>query len=129
MGFSQKLINSVTKTAGLCLIGLVGTCLAVNDTASASLKPAPAHPAVASTGQKSNVKQIVFEEQKIEGKIRRPQLVLIKADQRPEFSPMVMQTMGKNKNIAGFVDQSILNKTPYSGAFQFVGTKIGNYIP
>ncbi|HMA64888.1 MAG TPA: hypothetical protein VKO63_06815, partial [Chitinispirillaceae bacterium] len=41
-----------------------------------------------------SVKKMVFEEQRIEGKIRRPQLVLIKAEQRPEFKPMVMQSYG-----------------------------------
>jgi hypothetical protein len=108
----------------LCSFGIAWATL--DTTAQKASVPAPA--AVAA-GQKSNVKQIIFEEQKIEGKIRRPQLVLIKADQRPEFSPMVMQTMGKNKNIASFVDQTILEKTPYSGAFQFEGTKIGNFVP
>ena len=31
------------------------------------------------------VKTLVLEEQRVEGKIRRPQLVLIKADSRPHF--------------------------------------------
>lgn len=35
-------------------------------------------------------KKFVFEERQIEGKIRRPQLVLITADQRPQYGPMVM---------------------------------------
>jgi hypothetical protein len=65
----------------------------------------------------------------IEGKIRRPQLVLIKADQRPEFNPMVMQSLGKTKNIAGLVDQGILEETRYQGAFKFEGTRIVNIVP
>jgi hypothetical protein len=114
------------------LLGLLGafsiaTAFAALDT-TAHKAPAPSAPAAIS-GQKANVKQIIFEEQKIEGKIRRPQLVLIKADQRPDFNPMVMQTIGKTKNIASFVDQSILEKTPYNGVFQFDGTKIINFVP
>lgn len=73
--------------------------------------------------------QMVFEEQKIEGKIRRPQLVLIKADQRPDFTPMVMQSMGKTKNIASLADQSLIDDLPYQGAFQFEGMKINNIVP
>jgi hypothetical protein len=76
-----------------------------------------------------SVKQLIFEEQKIEGKIRRPQLVLIKADQRPEFNPMVMQSMGKSKNIATLVDQALLEENQYLGAFKFEGTRIVNIKP
>jgi hypothetical protein len=75
-----------------------------------------------------NIKQIIFEEQKIEGKIRRPQMVLIKADQRPIFSSMVLASVGRNDNIADFVDQSIIDKTPNQDAFQFDGTRISNYV-
>lgn len=77
----------------------------------------------------SSVKQIVFEEQKIEGKIRRPQLVLIKADQRPEFSPMIMQSIGKTKNIASLVDPDVVEFTPDKGAFLLEGTRIMNIVP
>jgi|GEM_PF-1585297 len=78
---------------------------------------------------KKDLRQIIFEEQKIEGKIRRPQLVLIKADQRPAFSPMVLQSFGKNENIAEFVDQSAIENMPNQNAFQFSGTKVSNFIP
>jgi hypothetical protein len=77
---------------------------------------------------KKNVQQIIFEEQKIEGKIRRPQMVLIKADQRPNFSSMVLASLGKNDNIADFVDQSIIDKAPNQEAFQFDGTRISNIV-
>ena len=77
---------------------------------------------------KKDIKQIVFEEQKIEGKIRRPQMVLIKADQRPIFSSMGLVSLGRNDNIADFVDQSIIEKTPNQDAFQFDGTRISNYV-
>jgi hypothetical protein len=77
----------------------------------------------------SKISRIVFEQQTIEGKIRRPQLVLIKADERPEFSPMVIQSVGKSKNIVGFVDRSVLESSPYDGAFQFRGTEIEGLRP
>ena len=72
---------------------------------------------------------MIFEERRIEGKIRRPQLVLIKAEQRPEFDPMVLQSLGRTGDIAGAVDKSILEASPYDGAFQFRGTRIDNYVP
>jgi hypothetical protein len=74
--------------------------------------------------QKSNVKQIVFEEQKIEGKIRRPQLVLIKADQRPDLAPMIMQTVGKSKSVSALIDDNLINSNTNTGPFRFVGTKV-----
>lgn len=83
----------------------------------------------ASNTSKQDVTKMVFEERRIEGKIRRPQLVLIKAEQRPEFDPMVLQSLGKTGDIAGAVDKSILEASPYDGAFQFHGTRIENYVP
>ncbi len=41
-----------------------------------------------------DIEKIIFKERKIEGKIRRPQLVLIKAEKRPEFSSIIMQGVG-----------------------------------
>ena len=78
---------------------------------------------------KNAVTKLVFEERKIEGKIRRPQLVLIKAEQRPEFDPMIIQSLGKSGNIAGAVDQNILEQSPYDGAFRFKDKQIINYVP
>jgi hypothetical protein len=78
---------------------------------------------------KAAVQRIIFEEQKIEGKIRRPQLVLIKADQRPAFPPMLMQSAGKNENVASFVDPAVIENSAYQNAFQFQGTAITNYVP
>jgi hypothetical protein len=78
---------------------------------------------------KAVVQRIIFEDQKIEGKIRRPQLVLIKADQRPAFPAMIMQSVGKNDNVASFVDPSVLENSAYQNAFQFQGTAITNYVP
>jgi hypothetical protein len=78
---------------------------------------------------KAAVQKIIFEEQKIEGKIRRPQMVLIKADQRPSFPPMIMQSAGKNENVASSIDPSLLESPAYKGAFRFQGTAITNYVP
>lgn len=78
---------------------------------------------------KAAVQKIIFEEQKIEGKIRRPQMVLIKADQRPSFPPMIMQSAGKNDNVASSIDPAMIESPAYKGAFQFQGTAIINYAP
>jgi hypothetical protein len=77
----------------------------------------------------SDIQKIVFEEQRIEGKIRRPQLVLIKAEQRPTFQPMVMQSFGRSTNIVDGVSQQLIEKSPYQKAFRFAGKKIANYSP
>ena len=55
-------------------------------------------------------------------------MVLIQADQRPDFPLMVAQTLGKTKNIAAMVDPSLI-EAPNKGAFQFEGTKIINPAP
>jgi hypothetical protein len=86
-------------------------------------------PSAKTTVSESGLKRLVFEEQKIEGKIRRPQLVLIKADQRPDFNPMVMQSLGKSKNVAQLVDDRLLEGSQNQGAFKFKGTKIVNIVP
>ncbi len=75
------------------------------------------------------IERMIFEEQRIEGKIRRPQLVLIKADQRPDFSPMIIQSMGKNRNITEQVTPSVIEESPYDDAFQFNNKRIRNYVP
>ena len=64
-------------------------------------------------------KTLVLEEQRVEGKIRRPQLVLIKADQRPAFNAMAIQSFGTGENIADFVDPQVLAFDPYKNAFRF----------
>lgn len=89
---------------------------------SSSAAPAPAEP-------KHDVKRLILEEQKIEGKIRRPQLVLIKADQRPDFEPMIMQSLGKKADIVKNVDPAVIDASPYSGPFRFEGKTIVNYAP
>ncbi|MBD3421188.1 MAG: hypothetical protein GF398_13815 [Chitinivibrionales bacterium] len=86
----------------------------------------PLHAFAAKSGKKV---RIIFEEQRIEGKIRRPQMVLIKADKRPEFGPMVIQSMGAAENLIDFVDNTIIEKSPYDGAFEFRDKQIINYTP
>ncbi|MBD3242339.1 MAG: hypothetical protein GF331_17235 [Chitinivibrionales bacterium] len=75
------------------------------------------------------VRRLVLEEQRIEGKIRRPQLVLIKADQRPDFGSIVVHSVGGDKDIAKAVSQSVIEKSPYRDAFRFAGKKIANFVP
>lgn len=75
------------------------------------------------------IQRIIFEERQIEGKIRRPQLVLIKAEQRPNFSPMIMQSLDSELNIGEYSKGSAVEKSPYKGAFTFDGTKISNFVP
>ncbi|MBD3314763.1 MAG: hypothetical protein GF344_03165 [Chitinivibrionales bacterium] len=81
------------------------------------------------TSANQGKRTIVFEEARIEGKIRRPQLVLIKAQQRPSFEPMVIQGMGKEMNIVEFVSESVIEGSPYREPFSFSGTQITNYSP
>lgn len=98
------------------VVGERGDSLRISD----SKKQAPAETSV----KKSNVKQIVFEEQKIEGKIRRPQLVLIKADQRPDLNPMIMQSVGKSKSVSALIDENLISSNANNGPFRFDGTKV-----
>ena len=82
-----------------------------------------------STETKEPKQRIVFDEQRIEGKLRRPQLVLIQAERRPDFPPMVMQSLAGNANIVEFVDSAAIESSPYDGAFQFDNGRIVNYAP
>lgn len=84
---------------------------------------------VYSAEENGSLKKMIFEERRIEGKIRRPQLVLIKAEQRPEFAPMVIQSLGKTGSITGSVDEDILEWSPYEDAFKIKNGRIVNYVP
>ena len=75
-----------------------------------------------------DIQRIVFEERQIEGKIRRPQLVLIKAEQRPDFKPMVMQSLS-DFNVIEFSKGTVVEKSPYDKPFELDGEKITNYVP
>jgi hypothetical protein len=111
------------------LLASAGAAVFIFFLASYGVEDKKSQPAKSTEKGKAAVQRIIFEEQKIEGKIRRPQLVLIKADQRPNFPPMLMQSVGKNENVASFVDPAVIECTTYQNAFQFQGTAIINYAP
>lgn len=75
------------------------------------------------------VKKMVFEEKRIEGKIRRPQLVLIQAEQRPTFEPMILQSLGNKGDITGYVDRNIIENIPNQKHFVFEDKRIINIVP
>ncbi len=85
--------------------------------------------AAGSAARAAPVRKLVLEEQRIEGKIRRPQLVLIKADQRPRFSAIVVQSAQTEEDIARAVDQAVVEQCPYDGPFRFAGKRIVNLAP
>ncbi|MBD3391541.1 MAG: hypothetical protein GF418_05815 [Chitinivibrionales bacterium] len=80
-------------------------------------------------GRAAEPRRIIFDEKQIEGKIRRPQLVLIKAEQRPTFTPMVMQSLAGNTSVVEFVSNAVIESSPYDGAFRFSDQRISNYAP
>ncbi len=82
-----------------------------------------------SANPEKKLDRIVFEEQRIEGKIRRPQLVLIRAEERPTFTPMVMQSLSDTASIVEFVCEPVIESSPYDKAFEFSGTRVSGYKP
>lgn len=76
-----------------------------------------------------DVKKLVFEEKMIEGKIRRPQLVLIKAETRPEFEPMVMKSVDKGMNVEEYTNGNSVEGSPHKGPFEMRDYNITNYEP
>jgi hypothetical protein len=113
----------------LQLLVVAGSLIALLASFSYATEKKAAQPEKPQEKGKSAIQRIIFEEQKIEGKIRRPQLVLIKADQRPTFPPMIMQSIGKNDDVVSFVDPAVIESSIYQNAFQFDGTTIINYMP
>lgn len=81
------------------------------------------------SGELGSIKKMVFEEKRIEGKIRRPQLVLIQAEQRPGFEPMILQSLGRGGDITGSVDREIIDDIPNRGPFKFENSRIINMVP
>lgn len=77
----------------------------------------------------SGVAQIVFEERAIEGKIRKPQLVLIKAEQRPTFGQIVMKSVDREMNLDEYSEGNTVEKTPYEEPFQIRNYHIINVKP
>lgn len=84
-------------------------------------------PAFSDTGKQ--VHRLIFDERRIEGKIRRPQLVFIKAEQRPEFQPMVMQSLGTSIDLLELARGSSIEWSPYAGAFEFNRGRVSNCVP
>jgi hypothetical protein len=121
-GRGRDAMSRIVGRLGLIVLVAV-TSLAVGATTGTEKKPAKADQS-SSTSSK-----FVLEDVRIEGKIRRPQLVLIKADQRPAFEPMSMQSFGKNADIVGSVDQTVIENSPYKQAFKFEGRAIANCVP
>jgi len=70
------------------------------------------------------VRRLVLEEQRIEGKIRRPQLVLIKADQRPVFGPIVVQGADADERFTRGVSQAVIEKCPYREPFKVADKRV-----
>jgi hypothetical protein len=112
----------ISALTTVVLLIAAGSAFAAGE--SDSLQGNAANKSTGSVAPKTPVKQIVFEEQKIEGKIRRPQLVLIKADQRPEFTPMIMQSIGQTKSISILIDENIIGSNVNNAPFSFEGTKV-----
>lgn len=75
------------------------------------------------------VKQLIFEEKMIEGKIRRPQLVLIKAETRPQFEPMVMKSVDKGMNVEEYATGESVEGSQYKEPFKIKDYEITNYEP
>jgi hypothetical protein len=78
-------------------------------------------------GYSQKPKSMVFEEAKIEGKLRRPQLVLIKADQRPSFEPMAMQSLGSPENTMTTIDMTLFDRSAYTAPFKMADGKTIDY--
>jgi len=69
-------------------------------------------------------KPLEFEQSVIQGRLMRPQLVLITADQRPEFKPLVMKNYQSISIRSDLEHISILSPDSSSTAFEFDGKNI-----
>jgi len=58
-------------------------------------------------------KQLVFEEQLIEGKLKKPQVVLISSQSRPRFTPMAINTESPEKDLLLNTDRRIFENYQY----------------
>ena len=121
--FVQLLLTRIVCSSVLCIVFTTGINAQTQNNSSSSDSTKKTTPVV--QNQKStNTHEIVLQEQKIEGKIRRPQLVLIKADERPVFGAMVMQSVSKTKISSVLEHESVLEDGIYHDPFQFDGTKV-----
>ena len=72
------------------------------------------------------IRKIVFTDAKIEGKVRRPHLVVIKAIARPIFSPLV--TISAVPTPGDLSDQTI-DRDPYASPFLFDEGGVRDVVP
>jgi hypothetical protein len=72
----------------------------------------------AKPGAKSKTKAaFTLEEFTIEGKLKKPQMVLISADERPRFQPMAINTYTSKEDLLSTVDRRIFEYELYQNAF------------
>jgi hypothetical protein len=112
--FSRR-CSCLSAILHLSIVGILISEVAATEGRQPEKKPAP-----------GAIRQLVFSEQFIKGKVRRPQLVLIKAEQRPAFTPMAMQAIGGQTN---FISDNIEQYTPYSKPFVLEGNRVVNCVP
>ncbi len=65
----------------------------------------------------ADIKEVVFEETVIEGKIKKPQVVLISADQRPDFGSMAFSINRSGNRIIGPETEEVLESPLFKGPF------------
>jgi len=75
------------------------------------------------------VRQMVFEDRAIEGKIRKPQLVLIKAEQRPVFGPIVMKAHDRELNLTEYLEGETVEVSPFKIPFRLKGMDVVKIVP
>jgi hypothetical protein len=61
--------------------------------------------------------EMIFDESVIEGKIKRPQVVLITADQRPVFEPMAINSSSDTTNLFDRVNTLVFEQDRLEDAF------------
>ena len=66
-------------------------------------------------GQK---KEIVLGEFRIEGKLKRPQVVLIAAEKRPKFKPMAINQIYVKGDILALINKDVFEGKAYEKAFK-----------
>ncbi len=57
--------------------------------------------------ESKKIRELIFEEQQIEGKIKRPQVIMIAADTRPKFKPMMMNIATSEGDITASINPEV----------------------
>jgi len=86
-------------------LGLAGTLFAAADKAD---KPAAKAPPKA---------VLTLDEFTIEGKLQKPQIVLISAEERPRFQPMAINKFSRQEDFLANIDKNIFEYEAYQKAF------------